>query len=76
MKIIALPASCAAIYSAYQLHLSLYAQAGYQLAVAQTKDGTRNGVKGDVGLRYAWWGRFAAERWPGIFPCQLERSDF
>jgi hypothetical protein len=54
MKIIALPASCAAILSAYQLHLSLYAQAGYQFAVAQTKDGTRNGVKGDVGLRYAW----------------------
>ena len=34
--------------------LSLYAQAGYQFAVAQTNDGTRNGVKGDVGLRYAW----------------------
>ncbi|MGA9320910.1 MAG: autotransporter outer membrane beta-barrel domain-containing protein [Xanthobacteraceae bacterium] len=34
--------------------LSLYAQAGYQFAVAQTNDTTRNGVKGDVGLRYAW----------------------
>jgi outer membrane autotransporter protein len=34
--------------------LSLYAQAGYQFAVAETNDTTRNGVKGDVGLRYAW----------------------
>jgi outer membrane autotransporter protein len=34
--------------------LSLYAQAGYQFAVAQINDITRNGVKGDVGLRYAW----------------------
>jgi outer membrane autotransporter protein len=34
--------------------LSLYAQAGYQFAVAQTNDVSRNGVKGDFGLRYAW----------------------
>jgi outer membrane autotransporter protein len=34
--------------------LSLYAQAGYQFAVAQTNEVSRNGVKGDFGLRYAW----------------------
>ena len=34
--------------------VSLYAQAGYQFAVAQTNDVTRNGIKGDFGLRYAW----------------------
>ncbi len=34
--------------------LSLYAQGGYQFAVAQTSDTTRNGIKGDFGLRYAW----------------------
>jgi outer membrane autotransporter protein len=35
--------------------LSLYAQAGYQFAVADANDGTtRNGVKGDAGFRYTW----------------------
>jgi outer membrane autotransporter protein len=34
--------------------LSLYAQAGYQFAIAVTNDATRNGVKGDVGFRWAW----------------------
>jgi outer membrane autotransporter protein len=34
-------------------NLSLYAQAGYQFAVAPT-DASRDGFKGDVGLRYTW----------------------
>jgi outer membrane autotransporter protein len=34
--------------------LSLYAQAGYQFAVSGTDGGKRDGVKGDLGLRYTW----------------------
>ncbi len=35
--------------------LSLYAQAGYQFAAGQTNSGyIRDGIKGDVGLRYNW----------------------
>jgi outer membrane autotransporter protein len=35
--------------------LSLYAQGGYQFAPDQTNNGyIRNGIKGDVGLRYSW----------------------
>jgi outer membrane autotransporter protein len=34
--------------------LSLYAQAGYQFAVGDTDGHKRDGVKGDLGLRYTW----------------------
>jgi outer membrane autotransporter protein len=34
--------------------LSLYAQAGYQFAVGDTDGHKRDGVRGDLGLRYAW----------------------
>ncbi|CCE08850.1 exported hypothetical protein [Bradyrhizobium sp. STM 3843] len=34
--------------------LSLYAQAGYQVAVNSTDGGRRDGVKGDFGVHYAW----------------------
>lgn len=34
--------------------LSLYAQAGYQFAVGGSDGGRRQGVQGDLGLRYAW----------------------
>jgi outer membrane autotransporter protein len=35
--------------------LSLFAQAGYQFALNKADDGqSRNGVKGDIGLRYSW----------------------
>ena len=34
--------------------LSLYAQAGYQIAVSGTDGGRRDGVKGDFGVHYAW----------------------
>jgi outer membrane autotransporter protein len=34
--------------------LSLYAQAGYQVAVSGTDGGRRDGVKGDFGVHYAW----------------------
>ena len=34
--------------------LSLYAQAGYQFAVSGTDGGRRDGVRGDVGVHYAW----------------------
>jgi outer membrane autotransporter protein len=34
--------------------LSLYAQVGYQVAVSGTDGGTRDGVKGDFGVHYAW----------------------
>jgi outer membrane autotransporter protein len=33
---------------------SLYAQGGYQFALNGTDGGRRDGVKGDLGLRYAW----------------------
>jgi hypothetical protein len=36
-----------------QPNLSFYAQAGYQFAVSPS-DARRNGVKGDIGLRYTW----------------------
>jgi hypothetical protein len=32
--------------------LSLYAQAGYQFALGGTDGGKRDGVKGNLGLRY------------------------
>jgi outer membrane autotransporter protein len=36
-------------------HLSIYAQGGYQFAMEQTNYGIRrDGVQGDVGLRYTW----------------------
>jgi outer membrane autotransporter protein len=35
-------------------NLSLYAQGGYQFAVIDTDNVRRDGVKGDLGLRYAW----------------------
>jgi outer membrane autotransporter protein len=34
--------------------LSLYAQAGYQIAVSGTDGGRRDGVKGDFGVHYTW----------------------
>jgi outer membrane autotransporter protein len=34
--------------------LSLYALLGYQLAVGDTDGGRRQGVQGDLGLRYTW----------------------
>jgi len=34
--------------------LSLYAQAGYQFAVAHTDGNKRDGIRGDFGLRYSW----------------------
>ena len=34
--------------------LTLYAQAGYQFAVSGTDGGTRDGVRGDLGVRYTW----------------------
>jgi outer membrane autotransporter protein len=34
--------------------LSLYAQAGYQFAVGDTDGHKRDGVRGNLGLRYAW----------------------
>ncbi|WP_084788972.1 autotransporter outer membrane beta-barrel domain-containing protein [Bradyrhizobium sp. Cp5.3] len=34
--------------------LSLYAQAGYQFAVGNTDGHKRDGVRADLGLRYAW----------------------
>ncbi|WP_420993801.1 autotransporter outer membrane beta-barrel domain-containing protein [Cupriavidus sp. 30B13] len=34
--------------------LSLYAQAGYQFAVGGTDGGRRQGVRGNLGVRYAW----------------------
>jgi outer membrane autotransporter protein len=34
--------------------LSLYAQAGYQFAVSGTDGGTRDGVRGDLGVHYTW----------------------
>ncbi len=34
--------------------LSLYAQFGYQFALGGTDGGRRQGVQGDLGLRYAW----------------------
>jgi outer membrane autotransporter protein len=34
--------------------LSLYGQAGYQVAVGGTDGGRRDGVKGDIGVHYAW----------------------
>jgi len=34
--------------------LSLYAQAGYQFAVRGTDGGRRDGVRGDLGVHYAW----------------------
>jgi outer membrane autotransporter protein len=34
--------------------LSLYAQAGYQFAVSGTDGGRRDGVRGDLGVHYAW----------------------
>jgi hypothetical protein len=36
-----------------QPNLSFYAPAGYQFAVAPS-DARRDGVKGDIGLRYTW----------------------
>ena len=36
-----------------QANLSFYTQIGYQFAVAPTNAG-RDGVKGDIGLRYTW----------------------
>jgi hypothetical protein len=33
--------------------LGFYAQAGYQFAVSPS-DARRDGVKGDIGLRYTW----------------------
>ena len=34
--------------------LSIYAQAGYQFAVSGTDGGTRDGVRGDLGVHYTW----------------------
>jgi len=34
--------------------LSLYAQAGYQFAVGNTDGDQRDGIRGDLGLRYLW----------------------
>lgn len=34
-------------------NLSFYAQAGYQFAIGQS-NARRDGVKGDIGLRYIW----------------------
>jgi len=34
--------------------LSLYAQAGYQFATSGTDGGRRDGVRGDLGVHYAW----------------------
>jgi outer membrane autotransporter protein len=34
--------------------LSLYAQAGYQFAVGDTDGHKRDGVRGNLGLRYTW----------------------
>jgi outer membrane autotransporter protein len=33
---------------------SVYAQAGYQFAVGDTEGSRRDGVRGDVGIRFAW----------------------
>ena len=38
-------------------NLSLYAQASWRLALGGTDGGKRDGVKGDLGLRYTWWHR-------------------
>ena len=35
-------------------NLSFYAQAGYQFAIGNIDGGRRQGIKGDIGLRYAW----------------------
>jgi outer membrane autotransporter protein len=35
-------------------NVSLYAQGGYQFAIANTAGGQRDGVMGDLGLRYTW----------------------
>ncbi len=37
-----------------KLHLSLYAQAGYQFAIGDSGGGRRQGVLGDLGVRYTW----------------------
>jgi outer membrane autotransporter protein len=37
----------------YSTSLSFYAQAGYQIAIAPS-DTQRDGIKGDVGLRFSW----------------------
>jgi outer membrane autotransporter protein len=34
--------------------MSLYAQAGYQFALGGTDGGRRQGVQGDLGVRYTW----------------------
>jgi outer membrane autotransporter protein len=35
-------------------NFSFFAQAGYQFAVGGSNDIRRDGVKGDLGLRYTW----------------------
>lgn len=44
----------AGITAKINLRLSLYAQAGYQFAVGGSDGGRRQGVQGDIGLRYNW----------------------
>jgi outer membrane autotransporter protein len=35
-------------------NVSLYAQGGYQFVIANTAGGQRDGVMGDLGVRYTW----------------------
>jgi len=44
----------AGVTAKIKLGLSLYAQAGYQFAVADTDGHKRDGIRGDLGLRYSW----------------------
>jgi outer membrane autotransporter protein len=44
----------AGVTARISVNLSVYAQGGYQFAIDDTAGGQRDGIKGDLGLRYTW----------------------